>query len=178
PLQAGLAPNNNTITPASAGNGAWQFDLYQPGENDSLQGWWPIKLPQRGTVGILNPPYQVTDRNRTWWALDHGNQLNYRSSALKGGAPRTFGVTGLWHRDDGKLSAPLGAAASPAWAPIGGSGGSAWCGLRALGDNSFSDPLTGNPFNGTTIQYNRQAGPAAGNWTALPGYTEQIDQMM
>jgi len=39
---------------------------------DSLQGWWPIR-EQYNATGLLT----LTDDQRPWWALDHGNSGNY-----------------------------------------------------------------------------------------------------
>src|SRR5881396_2780040 len=36
--------------PASSYEGTFNFDFYQAGETDSLQGWWPIQAPF-GSVG-------------------------------------------------------------------------------------------------------------------------------
>jgi hypothetical protein len=144
---------SNTPNPASNWDGVWGWDNYQVGENDSLMGWWPVKRPQRQTIGLLNFP---NDKTRSWFGLDHGNQVNYRSNALSGGVPRTFGITGMWHV----------------------SGGTAWCGLNEAGDVSEVDPVTGNPYNAQAIQFNNYSGPSGSTIVALPGYVEQIDQML
>ena len=42
----------------------------------------------------------LTDDQRPWWALDHGNLANYVISQ-RSSAKRTFGVVGIWHADPG-----------------------------------------------------------------------------
>ncbi|TMQ71784.1 MAG: hypothetical protein E6K80_04550 [Candidatus Eisenbacteria bacterium] len=99
-------------------------------------------------------------------------------------------MTSYWHRDVGKNSAPLAdtGAVIPGpnveWKPIGG-GASAWCGLRANGDNTHVDPITGNAFNQTVLSYRGnnsyfQQGSQSvlGTDQNFPGYGSQWDQML
>src|ERR1041385_9192197 len=60
---------------------------------DSLQGWWPLRRQYNSTGGLT-----LTDDQRPWWAIDHGNLANYVLSQ-NASAKRTFGVVGLWHAD-------------------------------------------------------------------------------
>src|SRR6266850_5969617 len=47
PYHIGRGGNRQiTQLPASAANnGYWDFDRFSAGENDSLQGWWPVAAP-------------------------------------------------------------------------------------------------------------------------------------
>src|SRR5439155_494226 len=115
------------------------------------------------------------------------------------GPKRTFGVTGLWHRDRGNTAfAPgdtvAGHNVQPVgWSPteVGGAGSTAcaWMGLRSTGDISAVDLLanggTGNAFNGDLLQYQgnngfNQVGSVSVNGTDhnFPGYGSQMDQML
>jgi hypothetical protein len=146
--------------------GTWDWEA--PVLGDSLQGWWPIRLAY-DDVGPAR-----TDRNRPWWAIDIGNQANYRINAASG---RTFGVVGVWHVDGGGFVAPP-SGIPPAWTPYVG-GASAWMGLRAHGDNSYLDPVTNNPFNADVLQFNGANAPSQdGNDKQFPGYGSQMDQML
>jgi hypothetical protein len=146
-------------------NGVWDWDHFQPGEGDSLMGWWPIRLRYE----LASPP--LSDVSRPWFALDYGNQANY---VLNQRSPaRTFGVVGVWHADPGSS-----AGTSVAWNPIHGVR-SAWCGLRSAGDASVIDPITGNPFNQSVLDFNGLNSPAmSGTSKRFPGYGSQWDQML
>src|SRR5262245_17443297 len=189
-------------------NGTWSFDVFQPGETDSLFGWWPIARPFQSIGGSDNDDYQ-----RPSLALDFGNNVNY---VINMGSPkRTFGVVGVWHRDPGSLaltdsigpttSAGVTSAATPLpvtygrnvqpvlWSPVefGGAGStaSAWMGVRSKGDLTVKDETsnggTGNAFNGDLFQYQgnngfNQVGSTAANGSdhVFPGYGSQMDQML
>ena len=138
---------------------------------DSLFGWWPQRGIENGTGGQT-----LSDDNRPWWAIDIGNQVNYvinQGTAHK----RTFGVIGVWHRDNGSASG-----GGVTWSALGGSN-SLWCGLRRDGDNSFIDPITKSAFNARTLAYESSslAGGSVGGGTGtnhkFPGYASQWDQM-
>src|SRR5262249_20501799 len=105
-------------------NAMWDWDntvgIQAP---DSLQGWWPERRQYNSTGGLT-----LTDDQRPWWCIDHGNQGNYVISQ-QGSAKRTFGVVGYWHADPGK-----NAGVAVMWSPLSGAR-SAWCGLREHGDN-------------------------------------------
>jgi hypothetical protein len=163
-------------------NGMWTFDDFQPGETDSLQGWWPYRpnYPFNDGVG--------TDAERPWWCLDFGNITNY---VINQGAAnkRTFGVVGAWHRDPGSTvpgpgTTPVGWSPGGSASSVGVAGSfSAWCGLRAHGDLTARD-LAAN--GGTGEYFNENAGPIFGGRTPaqgatikrFPGYNQQWDQMM
>src|SRR2546422_6134193 len=155
--------------------GTWDWEVALHG--DSLQGWWPLLNMYASTGGQIR-----TDRNRPWWALDFGNMANYRINEANG---RNFGVVGGWHRDYGSMTAaiPCGTCASgflpkPRWNPPSGSF-AAWMGLRAHGDNAFSDPETGNPFNEDLLMYvGFGAVSGSGNDYFFPGYGSTLDQML
>jgi flagellar hook capping protein FlgD len=168
-------------------SGFWDFDNFQGGETDSLQGWWPLNRGIGTTGGVT-----LNDKNRAFHGMDHGNLGNY---VINQGSPkRTFGVIGYWHRDRGNLDAPLPDSAgggvvpgpNPEWAPLAGTA-SAWCGLRAHGDLSAQDPITLNYFNQTIIERRSSTFPAqlggalnTTGWTDMnfPGYGDQWDQLM
>jgi hypothetical protein len=148
--------------------GQWDFET--PVHGDSLQGWWPLINLYASTGGQTR-----TDRNRPWWALDFGNMANYSINEANG---RTFGVLGVWHRDGGSLTAAPAGKPTPEWSPRQGSN-AAWMGLRAHGDNAYSDPVTGNPFNEDVLVYTGfGAVSAGGNDQGFPGYGSQMDQML
>ena len=148
--------------------GNWDFE--SPVNGDSLQGWWPLRDLYNTTGGQTR-----TDRNRPWWCMDLGNQANYRINQANG---RTFGVVGVWHRDNGNASVPAAPRHAPNWVPAQGSF-AAWMGLRADGDNSFTDPITNNPFNERVLKYHLfGAISPSGNDNGFPGYGGQMDQML
>ena len=152
--------------------GDWDFET--PVHGDSLQGWWPLINLYASTGGQTR-----TDRNRPWWALDFGNMANY---VINEGNGRTYGVTGVWHRDGGSGQAAPAGKPSPNWAPSQGSF-AAWMGIRAHGDNSAVDATaqggTGNPFNEDVLLYTGfGAISPGGNDQAFPGYGSQMDQML
>jgi hypothetical protein len=148
-------------------NGMWTWDQGP----DSLQGWWPVARSYSITAAGSVPDYQ-----RPWFALDYGNQADY---SIPQGPKRTFGVLGVWHRDNGSLTPhPTTPAATPAWLPLQGSF-SAWMGLRAHGDMSFGDPITQMPFNQSVMEFNGEnTVPANGTAKNFPGYASQMDQLL
>ena len=134
---------------------------------DSLQGWWPLRRAYNSTGGLT-----LTDDNRPWWALDHGNLANYVISQ-QSAAKRTFGVVGIWHADAGK-----NAGVAVPWSPLSGTK-SAWCGLREHGDQSTKDLVTGQAFNQDTEQYLGEGTAVnGGSFQRFPGYPDQIDQIL
>jgi len=191
PYHVGRGPNFPTKSGGTIGdNGTWDFDRFQPTDNDSLQGWWPICRPYQSGASLQ-------DYQRSFFCFDYGNQVNY---VINQGSPkRTFGVVGLWHRDRGNTAfAPSdtmpGTNVQPVlWSPteVGGAGSnaSAWMGLRSHGDLSAVDLAsnggTGNPFNASLFQYQgnnafNAAGSLSTNGTDhnFPGYGSQMDQML
>jgi hypothetical protein len=157
--------------------GYWGFDNDGVHNNigeahgDSLFGWWPNRGIENGTGGQT-----LSDDNRPWWALDIGNNVNYvinQGTAHK----RTFGVVGVWHRDNGSTSG-----GGVTWSALGGSN-SLWCGLRRDGDLSFIDPITKNAFNARCLAYESSSlaggttGGGIGTNHKFPGYASQWDQM-
>jgi len=155
----GINPANSAI---------WDFDDQTGIAQDSLQGWWPIRLPYR-----YAPISTMTDDQRPWYAVDHGNQINYRP--ING---RTFGVTSAWHADPGYNAAATGTDALVRWRSLAGNK-SLWCGLRALNDNTVIDPVTHQPYNEQASQYNIFAGntAAAPIYRNYPGYGNAWDQI-
>src|SRR5262245_6898354 len=151
--------------PGKNNSGLWDWDT--PLHGDSLQGWWPIRRAYTITGGMT-----LDDGDRPWWALDYGNQANYVINQGPGDR-RTFGVVGVWHRDNGSAGG-----GGVAWTPLAGSA-SAWCGLRRHGDLTFVDPITGNPFNQDVLDYNGENSPLPGVTSKrFPGYGSQWDQML
>ncbi|MEO5616986.1 MAG: FlgD immunoglobulin-like domain containing protein [Candidatus Eisenbacteria bacterium] len=173
----GIGKGNFRVYSASpADYGYWGWDNDAAHDNiaevhgDSLFGWWPVRVLMNGTGGQTR-----SDDNRPWWALDLGNQANYRIN--QGAAhQRTFGVIGVWHRDNGSAGG-----GGVSWAPLNGSTHSLWCGLRRDGDNTFLDPITGNPFNSRPLTINPNAGGTVGGGIGtnhlFPGYGSQWDQL-
>ncbi len=136
---------------------------------DSLHGWWPMHRQFNSTGGLT-----LTDDNRPWWALDHGNVANYVLSQ-NAAAKRTFGVVGIWHSDPGN-----NAGNAVGWSPLNGTR-SAWCGLRQHADLSVMDAVTGQPFNQFAVWGLHDAAQGAaggGSANRFPGYPDQIDQIL
>src|SRR5262249_52381942 len=138
---------------------------------DSLQGWWPLHRQFNLTGGMT-----LTDDQRPWWCLDHGNLGNYVLSQ-QARAKRTFGVVGYWHADPGNpgLATPN---TGILWSPITGTK-SAWCGLREHGDQSVKDQVTGQAFNQDVVQFLHDSiKGGGGSPQRFPGYVDQMDQML
>ncbi|MFI5370918.1 MAG: hypothetical protein ACHQ52_05105 [Candidatus Eisenbacteria bacterium] len=165
-------------------NGYWDWDRFNPGEIDSLQGWWPLNRGIGTTGGVT-----VSDLQRSSHGLDYGNLGCY---AINQGSPkRTFGVVGYWHRDPGANvpGLPDTGTVVPGpgveWVPLDG-GYSAWCGLRAPGDLTVTDPVTGNPVNADVVERASSMTPGVltgalspeGTDRNFPGYGSQWDQML
>jgi hypothetical protein len=177
-----FGPGKGDIPPVPDDDtGYWDWD--HPVHGDSLQGWWPVRHNYISFF-IAN----LNDKARPWHAIDIGNQLSYVINQ-GAGYRRTFGVTSAWHTDPGSgtpttdPNAPDVNPVSPAWTPIAGSM-SAWCGLRAHGDVTRMDALTGNPYNedalGGVIHQGSPTVPSGAGWTRyrFPGYGDQWDQML
>ena len=157
PYHIGRGPNFPGIGPGATYNGVWDFDHFQPGETDSLMGWWPLARAFQSGDAVSND-----DKARPFYGFDYGNLGNY---VINQGTPkRTFGVVSYWHRDPGNLAAPAFAdtgAVIPGpnveWKPIGGT---EQLGVvrsaRSGGDNDVIDPITGNAINGTVLSLPRQ----------------------
>ena len=194
PYHVGRGPNLPTRSGGTLGdNGVWDFDRFQAGECDSLQGWWPVARPYQSGAATFG------DYRRSFFGFDYGNQANY---VINQGFPkRTFGVTGLWHRDGGGLGATIPGTnpTGPSWTGtfVGGAGStaSAWMGIRSHGDLTVRDEVanggTGNYFNASVLEYqgnnafnqagsssNGGANPAKGTDHNFPGYGSQMDQML
>ena len=181
PYHIGRGDNRPGIGPGTSYNGIWDWDHFQPGETDTLMGWWPVARPYQG------PDVQADDKKRPFFGLDYGNLGNY---VINQGLKRTFGVTGYWHRDVGRNSQPLPDTGSVVpgpnvqWRPLSG-GASAWCGLRAHGDMTHIDPITGNPFNQSILgPHGNNSYLVFGSFSGLgtdanyPGYGSQWDQLL
>src|SRR5438093_13543897 len=164
--------------------GYWDWD--HPVHGDSLQGWWPVR--NLYTAFATSPT--VSDKNRPWTCLDHGNQLSQVVNQGPG-YRRTRGVTSAWHQDGGSGAMTLDPSPNatdvnpkaPNWTPIAGSG-SAWCGLRTHGDITRVDPVTGNPYNEDALGQELVpqtptvlAGPDF-TYYKFPGYGDAWDQML
>ena len=69
----------------------------------------------------------------------------------------------------------------PRWTPLAGSM-SAWCGIRAHGDVTAMDPVTGNAYNVDALYagYSSLTVTTGAGWTHhhFPGYAGQWDQML
>jgi hypothetical protein len=173
-------PPGDTSPVPNDDTGYWDFD--HPVHGDSLQGWWPFRHNYTSFFIANNPDY-----NRPWHAVDIGNQIS--SVIYQGtGNRRTLGVTSAWHVDAGvnaKVPDPGQGDVNPRpprWTPLAGSR-SAWCGLRAHGDVTAVDALTGNPYNIDAlpwVQHGSYAVNVGPGWTShkFPGYAGQWDQML
>jgi hypothetical protein len=179
----GVTPNNpfrigqSPYRPGVSDNGVWDFDHYNFGTVDSLQGWTPIVRPNARTSGTR------TDANRPWFCLDWGNRLN--TPPIQG---RTVGIVGVWHVDGGANVPSNGTVnvndaylnVAPTWSPLAGSA-SAWCGLRSGKDVAVIEQAslggTGNPINGDCLwgEYWNGANVTA---KLFPGYAHRWDQML
>ena len=173
PFAIGQAP----YRPGVSADGLWDFDSYNGGLVDSLQGWTPIVRPNVRTSGTRE------DFRRPWFCLDWGNRLN--ATPVQG---RTVGIVGVWHVDGGNKVPSNGTIdvndayldVAPTWTPLAGNA-SAWCGLRAGKDVAVIDDLsrggTGNPINGDCLWGEYWNGT---NYTAklFPGYAHRWDQML
>ena len=176
-----LGPGKGDIVPVPDDDtGYWDWD--HPVHGDSLQGWWPMRHNYTSFF-IAN----YNDKLRPWHAVDVGNSLSYVINQGPG-LRRTFGVTSAWHADPGvtgKAPDPEKSDVNPKaprWSPIAG-GMSAWCGLRAHGDVTCVDGLTGNPYNADALEEVQQSSPTiavGAGWTnfRFPGYADQWDQML
>jgi len=161
-------------------SGLWTFenDQITKTHGDSLLGWWPVRSPHRNASGAT-----LVDEDRPWWTIELGNQANF---VINQGAAhkRTFGVIGVWHRDPGGNGLAVGSPlpgtnpVQPNWTPLNDSF-SAWMGLRSHGDVTVGDPITGNAFNATVLDYNqRQGALTIVNSRSFPGYGSQMDQIL
>ena len=151
-----------------ATNATWDWDnTVGIQAADSLMGWWPVHRQYNSTGGLT-----LSDDQRPWWALDHGNIANYVISQ-QSSAKRTFGVVGLWHADAGR-----NAGSAVSWTPLSGAK-SAWCGLRQHGDVSVLDAQTGQAFNQDVVWPLHDATTSGGgSGNNFPGYPDQIDQIL
>jgi len=148
----------------------WDFDTYDGGAIDSMQGWIPTVTNNTRSSGT------ISDDQRPWQCLDWGNKIN--PAPVQG---RTPGIVSAWHVDGGVNQPSTGyAGASPTWTPLNGNA-SAWCGLRSGDDNAVIESValggTGNAINGETVV--GIIGDGTNNTQHnFPGYCNQWDQML
>ena len=188
PFHVGRGGYRVSTWPASANtidnNGYWDFDRFNAGEADTLQGWNSVPHPYSSISGYVGNDRQ----NRYFLCKDWGNAGNHRGNSF---GKKSYGVISYWHQDGGALQPPVAipntTPVGPSWTPIGGSGMSMWCGLRAHGDISgTADPITGNHHNSTLVQnYGDnhfrqidQQNPTGYSDANYPGYGSQWDQML
>jgi len=165
PYHVGVGPYRPGVgAVGSQYNGMWDFDSYDGGTVDSLQGWVQQVNPNTRTSGT------IADRLRPWVCLDWGNRMNV--GPIQG---RTPGIVSAWHADNGNYT-PL----PNSWTPLAGSK-SAWCGLRAGDDNSVVEAIanggTGNAINGNTV-FGRYGDGTYNTNKNFPGYSNQWDQLL
>jgi len=167
------AATTNVHRPPKAGC-MWNWDPEEAGGNgfikgDSLQGWWPFRLPWRSYGSTAIPDYIIPSAG-----LDYGNAANY--VPIQG---RPFGVIGVWHKDPGGDPAGTNPGSNGVrWVPLEGTN-SAWCGLRAHGDVAVTDAITGQPFNADLARFNQRTfAPGPISTPKFPGYMDQWDQML
>lgn len=156
---------------APGGTGVW--DLETPVQGDSLQGWWTYRVKYIFNAG------DRPDIEKTYFALDFGNQIN---GYMRNGARRTEGVLGVWHVDPGNTitsSIPGTTPVAPSWTPLAGTQ-SAWCGVRSHGDLTAVDPITGQPI--VDSAHKSKGGINNVNLSGFdgnfPGYMSQWDQLL
>jgi hypothetical protein len=150
------------------GDGVWDFDMDIEG-TDSTQFWKAVQIAYATSEDLAE--IFPEPENRPFWYFDHGNEANQGNTALwlaREQAGRQYVRTGavtIWHVDDmSGVSSPIHGVAS------------AWCGLRAPGDLSEIDPVTGSALN-ADLQFEWTFG-GAGSWSAYPGYSNQWDQTL
>ena len=154
-----------------AAGGLWDFDAGIAG-TDSTQGW------QRWTLPYTSGGTRVASA-RPEWALDYGNIINEGNTnlwAARDLAGRKYvktGIAGAWH------SSTMGQKKIPADTPATVISGtrSAWCGLRASGDTSAQDALTGNYINGD-LYIGAPGAVTNGTNPDFPGFCSLWDQML
>jgi len=171
--------------PGVLSDAMWDFDNFNGGLVDSLQGWTPIVRPNARTSGTR------ADNLRSWFCLDWGNRAN--TTPIQG---RTVGVVGVWHVDGGAGVPSVGTVTgygayqggtgetyvnvAPTWSPLVGSA-SAWCGLRSGKDTAVLDAIalggTGNPVNGDVLWGEYWSGITVTS-KLFPGYANRWDQML
>jgi len=176
----GLGTGNYVGYPSAPADYAqWTFDgpsNITELHGDSLMGWWPYRNIYTSTGGLTLP-----DDQRPWWAIDVGNNANYKIGV---GNFRTFGVVGVWHVENGSATVS-GSLPAPSWNTsdwgAAANGNALWCGLRVHGDLSFSDDQTDNPFNAQILANSGVAGGTSTGGRAtnqkFPGYASQWDQL-
>ncbi len=172
----GVAGGNR---PGVNDDGLWNFEPAQQVHGDSLSGWWSVRVQHTNSSGST-----LTDENRPWWAVSYGNSVNFAFNPGSGSS-RTYGVTGMWHRDAGSAATQvfkpgLGGAPplNPYWSPLGGSY-SAWMGMRSFGDVTYVDPVTNNAYNADTQVFLYGSSYGAGQLPSyFPGYIGDMDQML
>ncbi len=149
-------------------DGVWDFDTDIAG-TDSSQGSRRMFIPYASALAFTITP--STDRP-IQIALDHGNVINEGNSNLwtaRDGAARKYrktGIAGAWHSDALGIGSPVVNA-------LAGTR-SAWCGIRAGGDNSHIDALTGNAINADHVML----ASATTVINTFPGYGNGWDQLM
>ena len=150
-------------------DGMWDFDTYDGGTIDSMQGWIQQVNPNTRVAGTL------PDYSRPWNCLDWGNRMN--AGPVQG---RTPGIVSAWHSDNGVYPLNPGQSSSNSWTPLAGSS-SAWCGLRAGNDFSVTESVTlggtGNHINGN-VMIGRYGDGAYNTNKNFPGYSNQWDQLL
>ncbi len=160
-------PQGVGVGTGDPGDGLWDFDT-DTGGTDSSQSWKAVAIAFASDATADRYPFPA---DRPFWYFNWGNEANNGNTGLwlsREAAGRQYNRTGavtIWHVDDmtGVSSTIAGA-------------GSAWCGLRAPGDLTEIDPVTGSALNGD-LQYEWNFG-GAGSWSAYPGYSNQWDQIL
>jgi hypothetical protein len=167
PYHVGVGPYRPGV--GGSYNGMWDFDTYDGGAIDSMQGWIPVITPNTRSAGT------IADELRPWQCLDWGNRMN--ASPIQG---RTPGIISAWHSDNGNFPLNPSESSDNDWTPLAGSR-SAWCGLRGGNDFSVVDLIanggTGNHINGEAVIGVFSDGTYDTNKN-FPGYGNQWDQLL
>jgi len=158
-------------------SGLWDWDRFNADESDSLQGWWPMRRFFNRTDGPTN------DVARPWLCAEIGNGGNYSSNSpdsRNGGSfgKQNFGVLSYWHVDPGPAITSTIPGTNPAAPAV--PAGVAWCGLRSHGDLSVVDPIMGNAYNMSVLEFVGENGGSLSQGTSkgFPGYPGQMDQLL
>jgi hypothetical protein len=81
-------------------NGYWDFDRFNPGETDTLQGWNSLPHPYSSISGFTG-----NDRTTRWFfCMDWGNNGNYKGNSF---GKKGYGVLSYWHVDGGSTQAAV-----------------------------------------------------------------------
>src|SRR4029453_2307921 len=73
PYHVGRGDHRPGLGLGASYNGLWDWDHFQPGESDSLMGWWPLPRPFQSGALIGGEE----DKRRPFFGFDYGHVGNY-----------------------------------------------------------------------------------------------------